>query len=374
MFGNVSIGCKQQILYCTALAFFIVAAGYACESRLVQYKISSLSHDHEFPNKRYFCTMKVTDHFKKAKGKTLLSFEILPPLKGGSMESIFKILDALMEFKPPFVDVTYHREEFIYKKRPSGYYEKTAIRKRPGTVGICAAIMHRYGVDAVPHLICGGFSVEETENALIDLNFLGINNVLALRGDARQFEDKFVPEENGHKYASDLVKQVVAMNQGHYLDLNIQHGEPTDFCVGIAGYPEKHFEAPNLETDLHYTKMKMDAGAHYIVTQMFFDNRHYFDYVARCRAAGIEAPIVPGLKPITKRYQLTSIPRKFYINFPDDLVKAVMSAKDDDAVRQIGMEWCIAQSKELKEAGVPCLHYYTMSDFELVQTIAKSVL
>ncbi len=215
--------------------------------------------------------MKVTERFKKAKGKTLISFEILPPLKGASMSSIFSSLDALMEFKPPFIDVTYHREDFVYMKRPSGYYEKAAIRKRPGTVGICAAIMHKYaGVDAVPHLICGGFTKDETENALIDLNFLGINNVLALRGDARQFEDKFYPEPDGHKFAIDLVKQIDQMNHGIYLDSSITNGDKSDFCIGIAGYPEKHFEAPNLENDLHFIKQKIDAGADYIVTPDVF--------------------------------------------------------------------------------------------------------
>ena len=317
--------------------------------------------------------MKVTEHFSKAKGKTLISFEVLPPLKGGGMQAIFKTLDTLMEFKPPFIDVTYHREEFLYKQRPSGYYEKTAIRKRPGTVGICAAIMHRYGVDAVPHIICGGFSVEETENALIDLNFLGINNVLALRGDARQFEDKFIPNDNGHKYALDLVRQITGMNEGRYMDANIVNGEKTDFCVGIAGYPEKHFESPNLPTDLHFTKQKVDAGAGYIVTQMFFDNKKYFEYVEACRQAGIAVPIVPGLKPLTKRYQLNSIPRKFYVNMPDEFVSEVLKAKDDEAVKQVGVEWCMQQSRELKAAGVPCLHYYTMGDTDTIRAIAGAV-
>lgn len=317
--------------------------------------------------------MKVTEHFRKAKGRTLVSFEVLPPLKGGSMQAIFDTLDALMEFKPPFIDVTYHREEFIYKKRPSGYYEKTAIRKRPGTVGICAAIMHRYKVDAVPHLICGGFSVEETENALIDLNFLGINNVLALRGDARMFEDKFTPHDEGHKYALDLVRQIAGMKLGRYLDANIVDGAKTEFCIGIAGYPEKHFEAPNFDTDLLYAKQKVDAGADYIVTQMFFDNQRFFEYVERCRAAGIEVPIVPGLKPLTKRYQLSSIPRKFFVNMPQDLVREAMNAADDEGVRRAGIEWCIQQSRELKAAGVPCLHYYTMGDTETIREIAASV-
>jgi methylenetetrahydrofolate reductase (NADPH) len=318
--------------------------------------------------------MKVTEHFEQAKGKTLISFEVLPPLKGGGMKAIFNTLDALAEFKPPFIDVTYHREEFLYRKRPSGYYEKAAIRKRPGTVGICAAIMHRYGVDAVPHLICGGFTVEETENALIDLNFLGINNVLALRGDPRQFEDKFIPEENGHRYALDLVKQMQGMNEGRYLDASITNGDPTDFCIGIAGYPEKHFEAPSFNNDLQFAKQKIDAGAAYIVTQMFFDNKHYFDYVEKCRAVGINVPIVPGLKPLTKKYQLNAIPRKFFINMPDDLVDAVMDAKDDEAVRQVGIEWSTMQSKELKAAGVPCLHYYTMGDTATTKAILEQVM
>lgn len=317
--------------------------------------------------------MKVTEHFQKAKNKTLISFEVLPPLKGGDMNAIFSTLDGLMEFKPPFIDVTYHREEYIYKRRPSGYYEKTAIRKRPGTVGICAAIMHRYKVDAVPHLLCGGFTKEETENALIDLNFLGINNVLALRGDARQFEDKFVPEEGGHKYALELVQQIADMNQGKYLDINISDGAKTDFCIGVAGYPEKHFEAPNFDRDMEFLKMKTDHGGDYIVTQMFFDNKKYFAFVDYCRSIGIQAPIVAGLKPITKRYQLNSIPRKFFVNIPSDLVKAISDAKDDAAVKQVGIEWCIQQSKELKAAGIPCLHYYTMGDTETIRSIASTV-
>jgi methylenetetrahydrofolate reductase (NADPH) len=278
-----------------------------------------------------------------------------------------------MEFKPPFIDVTYHREEYIYKRQESGYYEKTAIRKRPGTVGICAAIMHRYKVDAVPHLICGGFNREDTENALIDLNFLEINNVLALRGDALQFDSKFVPEPGGNAYALDLVKQVDDMNHGRYLDENIENGQKTNFCIGIAGYPEKHFEAPNMESDLAFIKKKVEAGAEYIVTQMFFDNKKYFEYVESCRNVGIHIPIVPGLKPLTKLYQLSSIPRHFYINLPEDLVSAFLSAKTMEAKRQVGIEWCVAQSQELKAAGVPCLHYYTMGDVDTIKKIAESV-
>ncbi len=317
--------------------------------------------------------MKVTEYFEKAAGKTLISFEVLPPLKGGSMEAIFNTLDPLMEFKPPFIDVTYHRQEFVYNKRESGYYEKTAIRKRPGTVGICAAIMHRYGVDAVPHLICGGFTTEDTENALIDLNFLNVQNVLCLRGDAQKFEGKFIPERGGHKYAIDLIHQVNDINNGNYLDGTIVDGAKTDFCIGIAGYPEKHFESPNPMMDLEFTKQKIDAGGDYIVTQMFFDNQKYFDYVDKCRAMGIHVPIVPGLKPITKKYQLNSLPRLFFVDMPDALVKDLMKAKDNAAVKEIGIEWCIQQSKELKERGVPCLHYYTMGDSETIRRIVEAV-
>lgn len=318
--------------------------------------------------------MKVTDYFAAAEGQTLISFEVLPPLKGGSMQAIFDTLDPLMEFKPPFIDVTYHREEYIYKRRPSGYYEKTAIRKRPGTVGICASIMHRYGVDAVPHMLCGGFSRQETENALIDLAFLDVQNVLALRGDARKFEGKFIPEPEGNHYAIDLVKQISNMNNGRYLDNLVDDGSKTNFCIGVAGYPEKHFEAPNMEMELKRAKDKIDAGADYIVTQMFFNNDKYFEYVDACRAVGINVPIVPGLKPITKLYQLNSIPRLFHVDLPKDLVKAITTAKDAQGRIDAGVEWCIAQSKELKAKGVPCLHYYTMGDSDTIARIGKAVL
>ncbi|MFM2268295.1 MAG: 5,10-methylenetetrahydrofolate reductase [Bacteroidota bacterium] len=317
--------------------------------------------------------MKVTEYFEQAKDKTLISFEVLPPMKGGSIQSIFNTLDPLMEFKPPFIDVTYHREEFVYKKRPSGYFEKTAIRKRPGTVGICAAIMNRYGVDAVPHLICGGFSKEDTENALIDLHFLNVNNVLALRGDAEKFEGKFIPHPDGNAHALDLVKQIQQMNDGHYMDESIQNGAKTDFCIGVAGYPEKHFEAPNLLTDFQTTKQKIEAGGDYIVTQMFFDNKHYFNYLDLCKQEGVNVPVVPGLKPITKKAQLTAIPRVFFINLPSELVNEILKAKDDDVVKEIGIEWCIAQSKELKAKGAPCLHYYTMGDVKTVRRIVEAV-
>ena len=318
--------------------------------------------------------MKVTEYFEKNKGKTTVSFEVLPPLKGGGINSLFDILDPLMEFKPPFIDVTYHREEFIYNQHPSGYYQKVAIRKRPGTVGICAAIMNRYKVEAVLHLICGGFTKEDTENALIELNFLNIQNVLALRGDARKFDDKFMPEPDGNEYALDLVHQIAKMNQGSYLDINIEKAQPMDFCIGVAGYPEKHFESPSFKMDLKYLKKKIDAGADYIVTQMFFDNKKFFRFVDACRKEGIHVPIIPGIKPITKKYQLNSIPRNFYIEIPDDLVRQIQKAKTEQAITEIGTEWCIAQSRELKTAGVPCIHYYTMSDGDVIKKLAASVI
>lgn len=318
--------------------------------------------------------MKVTDYFEKANGQTLISFEILPPIKGGGIKSIFKTLDPLMEFKPPFIDVTYHREEYVYKANKNGYYEKTSIRKRPGTVGICTAIMHRYGVEAVPHLLCGGFTREETEDVLIDLNFLSIKNVLALRGDARTFESSFNPTPGGHNYAIDLVRQIHNMNKGVYLDDNIENGQKTQFCIGVAGYPEKHFEAPNLITDIETTKSKIEAGGEYIVTQMFFDNQAYFNYVDQCRKMGINVPVVPGLKPITKLYQLTSIPRFFHVNIPEELSREVLKVKDSaKKVKQVGIEWCIHQSRELKASGVPCIHYYTMGDSTTIRKIVESI-
>ncbi|MEM9859563.1 MAG: methylenetetrahydrofolate reductase [NAD(P)H] [Bacteroidota bacterium] len=316
--------------------------------------------------------MKVTEHIKNAKS-TLFSFEILPPLKGENITNLFNHIDPLMEFKPPFIDVTYHREEFVYKNRENGLLEKKSIRKRPGTVGICAAIEHRYEVDAVPHIICGGFNKEETENALIDLDFLGIDNVLVLQGDAKKNEPMFVPEADGHKYASDLLDQVVDMNNGRYLDEDIHDPAPTDFCIGVSGYPEKHFTAPNLKTDMKYLKMKVDNGADYIVTQMFFDNSKYFEFVDKCRAADINVPIIPGIKPITTKKQITVLPRFFHIDLPEELADEIEGAADNKAAKQIGVEWCIKQSKELMDKGVPVLHYYSMGKSDPVYKIAKEL-
>jgi methylenetetrahydrofolate reductase (NADPH) len=318
--------------------------------------------------------MKVTDILAQKKDKTLISFEILPPLKGKSIESITKVLDPLMEFQPPFIDVTYHREEFEYKQTPSGYFEKVAVRKRPGTVGICAAIKYRYNIEAVPHFLCGGFTREETENALIDLGFLGIQNILALRGDARKLEKKFVPEPDGNAYALDLIEQIARMNSGKYLDHDLINPVKTDFNIGVAGYPEKHFEAANYDEDLMYLKKKIDAGGDYVVTQMFFDNKAYFKFVEDCRKLGINVPIIPGIKPITRMSQLNSIPASFYIDMPDDLVREVRKCKEDSEVKEVGVEWCIAQSKELIKFGVPCLHYYTMGDVKTISAICKELV
>lgn len=316
--------------------------------------------------------MKVIDHINNAKGKTLFSFEILPPLKGKSIQSIYDGIEPLMEFDPKFVNVTYHREEYIYKTRENGLLEKISIRKRPGTVGICAAIINKYNVDAVPHLICGGFSKEETENALIDLHFLGIDNVLTLRGDAVKTESNFNPHPNGHAYAKELVDQVVEMNEGKYLmdDVNL---DKTDFCIGVAGYPEKHFEAMNLNSDLKYLKEKVDAGADYIVTQMFFDNQKYFDFVDKCRAIGINVPIIPGLKPIKNLKHISFLPKFFNIDFPDDFANELLKCKTNAEVEHLGVEWGVKQAQELKDAGVPCIHFYTMSKSDAVKAIAKRV-
>ena len=316
--------------------------------------------------------MKVTEHIKNAK-KTLFSFEILPPLKGISIQSIYDSLDPLMEFNPPFIDVTYHREEYIYKKRDDGLLERKSVRKRPGTVGICAAIMNKYNVDTVPHIICGGFNQEETENALIDLDFLGVENVLVLRGDPIKNETYFTSEKGGHRYASELLQQVSAMNNGIYLDEELRNSSPTNFCIGVAGYPEKHFEAPNMSSDIHFLKKKVESGADYIVTQMFFDTPKYINFVTKCREMDINIPIVPGLKPITSLRQLTILPQIFHIDLPYDLTIELEKAKNNDQAKEIGIEWAIQQSKELIEFGVPTLHYYSMGKSESVYKVAREV-
>lgn len=317
--------------------------------------------------------MKVIDHINGAKG-TLISFEILPPLKGKGIQSLYQHLDPLMEYKPAYINVTYHRSEHVFKKNPDETFQKVIVRKRPGTESICAAIMNKYSVDTVPHLICGGFNINETEDALINLHYLGIDNVLVLRGDAAKNETAFLPEPGGHKYASDLLKQVVDLNSGIYLEQDLKNTSKTKFCIGVAGYPEKHFEAPNMEIDLHYLKMKVDMGADYIVTQMFFDNEKFFSFVKTCRDAGINVPIIPGLKPIYTLNQLTMLPKVFHIDLPMALTQEMLKCKTEEAVEQVGTEWLLHQSRELKKFGVPILHYYTLGRPHIVGNVVKELV
>lgn len=317
--------------------------------------------------------MKVIDHINESKNP-LISFEILPPLKGKGIQSLYNHLDPLMEYKPAYINVTYHRSEHVFKKNADGTFEKVVVRKRPGTEAICAAIMNKYNVDTVPHLICGGFGINETEDALINLNYLGIDNVLVLRGDAAKNEASFEPEPGGHQYAVDLLRQVTNLNSGLYLEEELKNTIKTKFCIGVAGYPEKHFEAPNMDTDLQYLKMKVDAGADYIVTQMFFDNKKFFAFVDACRAIGINVPIIPGLKPIYSKKQLTVLPKIFHIDIPTELSSEILKCKDEDDVEKIGAEWLLMQSRELYKAGVPVLHYYTLGRPSLVAGVVKDLL
>jgi methylenetetrahydrofolate reductase (NADPH) len=316
--------------------------------------------------------MKVIDHINQAT-EPLISFEILPPLKGKGIQSLYQHLDPLMEHKPAFINVTYHRSEHVFKKKADGTFEKVVVRKRPGTESICAAIMNKYNVDTVPHLICGGFSVNETEDALINLNYLGIDNVLVLRGDAAKNEANFEPEPGGHKYAIDLLHQVNNLNSGIYLEQDLKNTTKTKFCIGVAGYPEKHFEAPNMDSDLQYLKQKIDAGADYIVTQMFFDNAKYFAFVNACREAGINVPIIPGLKPVYNIKQLTNLPKIFHIDLPTALSNEMIKCKTDAEVENVGAEWLLHQSKELKKAGVPVLHYYTLGKPNIVADVVSKL-
>ncbi len=316
--------------------------------------------------------MKVTEHIQQAKD-TLISFEVLPPLKGKTIASLYDHLDPLMEFKPSWINVTYHRSESMFKRKTDGTFEKVEVRKRPGTVGICAAIMNHYRIDAVPHIICGGFTKRETEDALIDLDFLGIDNVLVLRGDAAKNEAAFEPEIGGNHYAIELLQQVNNMNNGIYLDEDIKNGGKTKFCMGVAGYPEKHFEAPNLEIDLLKLKQKVDAGAEYIMTQMFFDNEKFFAFAKACKDMGINVPIIPGLKPITTKKQLSVLPRIFHVDIPTDLSNEIMKCKTDQDCEQVGAEWLIQQSKELKAFGVPVLHYYTLGKPKVIWNVVKAL-
>ena len=315
--------------------------------------------------------MKVTDYIKQSED-TIFSFEIIPPLKGKGIEDICAGIDPLMEFNPPFINVTYHREEYEYKKMGNGLLKKVSIRKRPGTVGICAALMNRYKVDAIPHIICGGFSKEETESALIDLKFLGVDNILALRGDPMKNESSFVPAEGGNSYALNLIEQIQDMNSGQYLYEETKNS-PSNFCIGAAGYPEKHFEAMNLNTDLKNLKKKVDAGAEFIVTQLFYDNNKYFEFVEKCKSIGINVPIIPGLKPITTIKHLSFIPKFFHVNFPEEFSNELEKCKSNDDVKKVGIEWSIKQCQELIKAKAPVIHFYTMGKGQSVKKIAREI-
>mgnify|MGYP006144800301 FL=1 len=317
--------------------------------------------------------MKITEHIKKANNKTLFSFEVIPPKKGNSIQELYDNIDALMEFNPPFIDVTTSREEYVYVNKGDGLLDRKTTRARPGTLGICAAIKHKYDVDTVPHVLCGGFTKEETEYLLVDCDYLGIQNVMALRGDAMSHQKYFEVEKGGHAFAKDLVSQINDLNAGKYLHDVIESTHKSDFCIGVAGYPEKHLESPSLQTDLKYLKEKVDAGADYVVTQMFFDNQKYFDFVKAAKAAGIHVPIIPGIKPIAVKRHLQLLPQVFRIDLPEALISSVESCKTNKDVRQVGVEWAIQQSKELLAAGVPVLHYYSMGKSDNIEKIASAI-
>ncbi|MEK6548108.1 MAG: methylenetetrahydrofolate reductase [NAD(P)H] [Bacteroidota bacterium] len=314
---------------------------------------------------------KITEYLAAAKGKTLFSIEIIPPMKGQHLGELVSHIEPLMEFNPPFIEVTYHREEYI-EKMVDGVLKRIPIRKRPGTLGICAAIMQKFKVEAVPHVICGGFTKEETEDFLIDLHYLGIENALVLRGDQEKGEERFIPKPGGHAYANELVAQVHAMNQGILLHEETE-SLPTNFCIGVAAYPEKHFEAVSLEEDMRYLKQKVDAGADYLVTQMFFNNQHYFNFVDKCREMGITVPIIPGLKPLATARQLDILPEIFHLEMPEALASEVKKCTNNVAIKQVGIEWAVQQGKELMQAGVPALHFYTMSKSDSTHAIASQL-
>ncbi|MGB0427991.1 MAG: methylenetetrahydrofolate reductase [Flavobacteriales bacterium] len=317
--------------------------------------------------------MKVTEHIAKSKS-TLFSLEVLPPLKGQHIKSVHQTIETVRDLNPSFINVTYHREEFIYKKRADNLHEKKVVRKRPGTVGICAALQSKFKIDTIPHILCGGFTKEDTENFLIDLDFLEIDNVLALRGDPVKSEPYFHPEESGHRHAKDLIGQINELNQGQYLEKDLENTSATNFCIGAAAYPEKHMEAPNLDVDVQFLKQKVDAGAEFLITQMFFDNQKYFDFVTKCRQEGITIPIIPGLKPLASKRQLSMLPHRFHVDLPDDLVVEAMKCKTNQAIKELGIEWAIHQSKGLLDFGVPVLHYFSMGKSDNIKSIVSKVL
>ena len=317
--------------------------------------------------------MKIIEHIKKANNKTLFSFEIIPPKKGNSIQELYDNIDPLMEFKPPFIDVTTSREQYVYVAKDNGLLDRKTTRTRPGTLGICAAIKHKYDVDTVPHVLCGGFTKEETEYLLVDCDYLGIDNIMALRGDAMAHEKYFQATKGGHPFAKNLVSQIKDLNSGKYLHDIIETTHNSDFCIGVAGYPEKHLESPSLQTDLKHLKEKVEAGADYVVTQMFFDNKKYFEFVKAAKEAGINVPIIPGIKPIAVKRHLQLLPQVFRTDLPESLISAVESCKTNKDVRQVGIEWAIRQSKELLAAGVPVLHYYSMGKSDNIKKIASAI-
>lgn len=316
--------------------------------------------------------MKVIEVIKKSK-ETLFSIEIVPPLRGGSIEGIYKKIDLLMDFNPTFINITYHKNEAVYKENSDGTYSKRILSKRPGTVALTASIMNKYKVLVVPHLTCGGFTKEQTENALIDFNFLGIKNILALQGDAGHNQSLFIPENGGNNYASQLVEQIQHMNNGKYLDESMENANATDFSVGVAGYPEKHYAAKDLDQDIQHLKNKVLAGADYIVTQMFFDNQVYFDFVEKCRNAGINVPIIPGLKPIALMNHVDILPKIFHIKIPETLEKEIRKCKTNQEALKVGTLWSIEQSKELMKKGAPVLHFYTLGAGNSIRKIAEKI-
>lgn len=317
--------------------------------------------------------MKITEHIAKSKGKTLFSFEIVPPMKGQNIQKLYDNIAPLMAFNPPFIDVTTSREEYVYLKKEGGLLERKKTRLRPGTLGICACLKHKYNIDPVPHILCGGFSKEETEYMLVDCHYLGIENVMALRGDSRKDEAHFTPEKEGNHYALDLVAQIENLNKGIFLHQTADVSDSHDFCVGIAGYPEKHMEAPSLQADIERLKEKVAAGADYVVTQMFFDNQKYFHFVKKAREIGITVPIIPGIKPIAIQKHLQILPKVFSLDLPQELVSEIQKCKNNQQVREVGIQWAIAQSKELIKAGVPVVHYYSMGKSDNIMKIAKNV-
>lgn len=315
--------------------------------------------------------MKVVEHLDRATGP-LISYEIIPPTRGGSSAGVFQTIENVLPYHPPFIDVTSHAAEVELEEQPGGVFRRKIKRKRPGTIGLCAAIEHRFDIDTVPHLLCRGFSRQETEDALIELNYLGIENVLAIRGDDTGYQKKLLNGRTRNEYAVELVRQITEMNQGHYLE-ELVDAESSDFCIGVAGYPEKHLEAPNLEWDIQRVKEKVDSGADYIVTQMFFDNKHYFHYLKKCREAGIQVPIIPGLKILTSKRHLNILPKYFHVDLPEELSREVDAATDQQ-IRDIGVEWAIRQSLDLLENGVPSLHFYIMQNSTIVTRVVEQVM